>query len=200
MHYKHKFFLLLALPFFACKKPVTLNEVYFGDLAPAYSTGIEHGDTVIYKTEVLMLFSDSNGVLVNDTRDITGITGILKDKQEAVKNYPDLDFSKQGFTKIQKVPVDESNFMIRIINPNDFNLIYKCHYNTETKKLKLVQFLVQGKDTLFLTKPLGDSLGVYYYYAAQSIPGLIYPKKASSIDITAPKEVEVEDGSFIKAN
>ena len=193
-------FVFLIFMFLSCKRSETIKEIYFEDLAPAYSSGIENGDTVIYKTEILMLFSDTSGVLMNDTRDISFIKEILKDKLEAVKQYPAIDFTKPGFTKIQKVPVDGSNFIIRIINPFDFKLIYKCHYNPTTQRLKLVQFLVQGKDTLFLTKPMGDTSGVYYYHAAQNIPGLEYPSTVSERDITAPEEVEAEGGAFISPN
>jgi hypothetical protein len=202
MKHTHYFFLLFLLIFISCKRSETSNakEIYFNDLAPAYTAGIENGDTVLYKTEILMLFSDSNGVLLNDKRDVAAIKDILADKMKLVADYPKIDFKKAGITRIEKVPVDESNFFIRILNPNDFNMIYKCHFIPETKKLKLVQFLVQGSDTLFLTKPAGDSLGVYYYYAAQTIPGLEYPKHETKRDITAPEEVEAEGGVIIQPN
>lgn len=176
--------LLISVLLFQCCKPTSnlpeIKQVYYRDLTPFYSKLITGKDTIVYKTEILVIYSDSSGIQLKDPRPISEINDILSDKLKQAKKYPTLTFNETGFFRLQKKEIDPSNFIIKFINPVEMteHRIYKCYLDISSQKLDTRYFLVQDGDTSVLVRPGEDFNTVSSYQAllnSDDISGLEYP-------------------------
>jgi hypothetical protein len=178
--------IFFTIIFFSCSdNSKNIKEIYYRDLSshPLIKT---HGlDTIKFITEILVLFTDGKGILFVDKRNQTLISDIIHDKIEEMRFLQDHKLINKGYFKIQKFSVDETNFMINVINPTTPNhsFLYKCHFETANKTLKTKYYMIQNKDTLWLTYTVEDH-GIYTFETFKddsNLPNLSYPNTGKSL-------------------
>lgn len=177
--------ILTFLLFFSCSTSsdsgTKIQEIYYRELSPqSYGT---------YKTELLIILSNGQGFRFLDDRPSSLAEPITADKinllSESKLNPP----LGPGVSKIQKVNVDYTNFMLVINDPLAYNQILKCHYNKDSKELKFKKYIIDHGDTLNILEPNSDTSGVYYFKSGSAFGPLVNlmfpdPDKKSTRDIT----------------
>jgi hypothetical protein len=179
--------IFLVLTLFGCdttNNSSKIKEIYYRDLSSHPHTKASGIDTIKFITEILFLFSDGQGIQFVDKRNLTSISDIVHDKMEEMKVLQDHQLINNGYFKIKKIPIDETNFMVNIINPTTSNhsFLYKCHFETTNKTLKTKYYMIENKDTLWLTYTVDDP-GIYTFETFKkdsSLPNLSYPNMDKS--------------------
>lgn len=182
------FIIIFSLFLFNCstnKKPdIKVQEIYFREPSrESYGT---------YKSEILILFDNGHGLRFLDNRPIAQINSILDEKIKLINENsfePDLGI---GISKVDKVNVDFTNFILVINDPLRYNQIYKCNYKKSSQELKFKKFIIERGDTLNILEPNSDTTGIYYFKAATSTnhsANLNFPNpdKLSNRDVTTEK-------------
>jgi len=179
------FIVLASLLLFSCSTnshtDIEIQEIYYRQPSPQ-----SYGE---YKTELLFLLSNGQGFRFLDDRPSSLTTSIFADKLNLLSESgfnPPLGL---GVSKIQKVNVDYTNFIIVINDPLQYDQILKCHYNKDTKVLKFKKYIIDNGDTLNILEPNSDTSGIYYFKSGSASGphiNLIFPNpdKISRRDIT----------------
>jgi hypothetical protein len=186
--------ILVLISFISCDSGPKIKEIYYRDLTPFYSYSTSGIDTIKYWTEILFLYEDGSGIQFKDQRGIEDIDKIVVEKLNESKILQDHELIGHHYLKIQKYQIDDQNFMIRIIAPgtSDLSFLYKCYFEPANRRLKTRYYMIDKKDTLWLTKTLDDP-GIYTFEIIEKnseFPDLKYPQK----DVSSKNIIDVPNG------
>lgn len=185
------FILLTLFLLFNCStnsnSDVKIQEIYYREPSPqSYGT---------FKTELLIILNNGQGFRFLDNRPSSLVAPIIADK---INLLSESDFNPSlglGTSKVQKINVDYTNFILVVDDPFQYNQILKCHYNKDSKELKFKKYIIDHGDTLNILEPNSDTSGVYYFKSGTSsalIVNLAFPNpdKISTRDITNEQVVK----------
>lgn len=182
---RHILIILTSFLLFNCstnsESDVKITEIYYREPSPqSYGT---------YKTELLILLSNGQGFRFLDDRPSSLITLIIADKLSLLSESEFKPSIERGTSKVQKINVDYTNFILVVNDPSQYNQILKCHYNKDSKELKFKKYVIDHGDTLNILEPNSDTSGVYYFKIGNSSGPFVNlsfpnPDKISTRDIT----------------
>lgn len=118
-------------------------EVYYGEVDNAHSY-IQTGDNFFYNNiEFLFINQNNNGYQNIDTNSIAKAQSLTEEKLAFIQKAGD---TISGFNKIEKIPIDNSSFFIRLLNSNRGTVLYKI--KGDNNNFTLEEFSIMQNDTV----------------------------------------------------
>lgn len=184
--------LLSGVLFFSCvnnNENITIKEIYYTDIKTIINDDRKNAvDSAYPTTEIILLYNNNTGIIIRDRRSPAYIDRILGEHAYRINSgKPDMFFHLAPYT-LQKIPIDSSNFILKVsaIVNSPLKYIYKCSFNTSKQKLFVRKLLVENSDTTQIMD-IGEKNNIKEYqpfYSNNTFSILNYSKTKSDRDIT----------------